>query len=88
MLRLSFRKAGPNCETHSMLESASLAPATKTEQRLWDGRAGSFGAVHIAVDRKTGVRRAVKTMVKRFGPGGALESNFVRRVQHEVNNGG
>ena len=40
--------------------------------------------MNIAVDRKTGVRRAVKTMVKRFGPGGALEANFVRRVQHEV----
>ena len=40
--------------------------------------------MNIAIDRKTGVRRAVKTMVKRFGPGGALESNFVRRVQHEV----
>ena len=40
--------------------------------------------MNIAIDRKTGVRRAVKTMVKRFGPGGALEANFVRRVQHEV----
>jgi len=29
-------------------------------------------------------RVAVKTMVKRYGGNGLLESNFIRRVQHEV----
>lgn len=58
---------------------------TETQQdKVANTCAGSFGAVNIAIDRKTGMRRAVKTMVKRFGPGGALEANFVRRVQHEV----
>lgn len=52
---------------------------------MWhDLRAGSFGVVHAAIDKQTGERVAVKTMVKRYGGDGLLESNFVRRVQHEV----
>lgn len=45
---------------------------------------GSFGVVHAARDRKTGQKVAIKTMVKRFGKDGFLESDFVRRVYHEV----
>ena len=68
------QRSGPHTNAGKLI----VSPNVKTPG------AGSFGAVNIAIDRKTSVRRAVKTMVKRFGPGGALEANFVRRVQHEA----
>ncbi|PSC69548.1 calcium-dependent kinase 17 [Micractinium conductrix] len=45
---------------------------------------GTFGIVHIAVNRKTGERFAVKSMPKRFSNGGTLEPYYVRRVRNEV----
>jgi tRNA A-37 threonylcarbamoyl transferase component Bud32 len=45
---------------------------------------GTFGSVFIAVRKKDGQRFAVKRMPKRFGPGGALDKYYVRRVRNEV----
>ncbi|KAL4433462.1 hypothetical protein ABPG77_010315 [Micractinium sp. CCAP 211/92] len=45
---------------------------------------GTFGIVHVAVNRKTGERYAVKSMPKRFTNGGQLEPYYVRRVRNEV----
>lgn len=45
--------------------------------------AGSFGAVHVAVDKVTGERFAVKSIPKRF-LGGRLDEKLLHRVQHEV----
>ncbi|GBF96832.1 calcium-dependent kinase-like [Raphidocelis subcapitata] len=44
---------------------------------------GSFATVHVAVDRSTGERFAVKTLTKRF-LGEYLEPLFAARVRHEV----
>lgn len=44
---------------------------------------GTFGTVHIAVNRSTGQEYAVKVITKRI-MGGYLEQHFVRRVRHEV----
>lgn len=44
---------------------------------------GSFGTVHVAIERATGQRFAVKTIRKKK-LGSRLEHHFVKRVQHEV----
>ncbi|PRW57858.1 calcium-dependent kinase 29-like [Chlorella sorokiniana] len=45
---------------------------------------GASCTVHVATDRQTGERVAVKVMPKRFGPDGFLERQFARRVRNEV----
>lgn len=45
---------------------------------------GTFGIVHIAVNKETGERFAVKSMPKRFASNGNLEPYYVRRVRNEV----
>ncbi|KXZ52253.1 hypothetical protein GPECTOR_10g884 [Gonium pectorale] len=44
---------------------------------------GTFGTVHLATEKATGLQVAVKVITKRI-MGGYLERHFVRRVQHEV----
>ncbi|GAB4817118.1 hypothetical protein N2152v2_004164 [Parachlorella kessleri] len=46
--------------------------------------AGASCTVYEAVERHTGERFAVKMMPKQFGPGGFLDSHFLRRVRNEV----
>ncbi|PSC75499.1 hypothetical protein C2E20_0993 [Micractinium conductrix] len=45
---------------------------------------GAHATVHIATDRVTGERVAVKVMPKQLGPNGFLDPHFVRRVRNEV----
>lgn len=45
---------------------------------------GGFGVVHQAIEKRTGDVYAVKTLPKRFGPGGVLAAAFAERVVNEV----
>lgn len=45
---------------------------------------GGFGVVHDATERATGNLVAVKTLPKRFGPGGTLAPPFAERVKNEA----
>ncbi|KAL4856185.1 Calcium-dependent protein kinase 16 [Chlorella vulgaris] len=58
-----------------------FADKYKLEKQLGSG---TFGIVHVAVNKETGERFAVKSMPKRFASAGHLEPYYVRRVRNEV----